>query len=195
MGFFVLIEGTYDTLRNRHPEGKPSGGNAILAFLTGLAVYQDYFASKEGNSDVSINQSVNETMRWYQSVETNFHISFFPDCQALIGSIWGDGGKSIECYSENDYEFYANPLTSSGAITREQFRELLQASRLCWKPITDVINGVRLLLDVFNDLNSTSFEGFYEPMDTIPDFEALLGPYARSRKGQALDLQEIRYVT
>ena len=43
-----------------------------------------------------------------------------------------------------------------------------------WKAIDEVTRGVRILLDAFRNSKVQPLEGFYEPENTIPDFEALL---------------------
>ena len=42
-----------------------------------------------------------------------------------------------------------------------------------WKPIGEVVRGVEMLLDLFKSKRIKSLSGFYEPENTIPDFEAL----------------------
>jgi len=165
MGFKVQIEADYrsEILQNIHPHGKPSGGKAILAFLTGLSGYTTPF--EEPN--------LMYVDKWYQNAEVITKQSFFPICHPILDCMWGDGGDATE-YEIYDYHFYLqrHQLTATN-FSEADFQEWIRLDRKRWESISDVIKGVQLLLKMFSNHQVEALEGFYAPTDTIPDFEAL----------------------
>jgi hypothetical protein len=88
--------------------------------------------------------------------------------------MWGDGGDPTE-YREDEYEFFRKRAPAVGDdFTEEMFVTMVRQSGEQWKPIGEVMRGVQLLLTVFEESTSEPLEGFYEPKDTIADFEALV---------------------
>lgn len=170
MGFSLLIQTGYggEALINRHPEGKPAGGGAVFEFLGGLQTLCDWTDNNSGYPDLK------SVVEWYRKLERSAGVSFFPACQTLLDCIWGDGGDLTE-YREDEYEFFKKRNTGVGdEFTEEMFQRMVRHSRESWKPIGDVIGGVRLLLNVFEHSKIEPLEGFYDPEYTKPDFEALL---------------------
>jgi hypothetical protein len=86
--------------------------------------------------------------------------------------MWGDGGDPIE-YKENELDYYQkrNPGTNMDKLS---FQKYIKESGERWKPIDQVINGARFLTELFSRNDIEHLEGFYEPENTIIDFEALL---------------------
>lgn len=168
MGFSVRIEADYgsEILSNWHPDGKQTDGKAVLAFLTGLDLFCGWSDDNYTEDDISKN-----IVYWYQLFERTAEVRLCASCRSLLDCMWGDGGDHTE-YHADDYEFYKY-RASYLQITQTQFQSWLQASEAHWKPINEVIDGVRLRLYVFRHAPIQSLEGFYVPEDTLPDFEAL----------------------
>lgn len=170
MGFSLQIQAEYggEILMNLHPEGKPSGGKAVFAFLSGL------YNHCEGMWDEEDDPLMRTIYEWYRGLEQSAGASFCPTCRALLDCMWGDGGDPTE-YREDEYEYYRKRCPNIGdSFTKEMFQEMLRQSRERWKPIGEVIRGVQWLVDLFERSKLEPLEGFYEPGDTKPDFEALL---------------------
>lgn len=169
MGFRVQIEADYlaEVLSNIHPDGKPSGGKAVLAFLAGL---EGYALSIRNPDDRCA--SLEDVDNWYRYVELQTGLSFFPTCQSLLDCMWGDGGDPM-VYREDEYAFYVHRCDGHPSMTEAQFVSMVRDYDKHWQSIADVIAGVQLLLKMFEDDRIESLEGFYVAEDTIPDFEAL----------------------
>jgi hypothetical protein len=170
MGFSVQIQAEYgaETLQNIHPDGRFTGGKAILAFLMGLHNYCNSFKAGQ-----EIYPGLEGVIEWYQQLDTYLSESLCTSCNSLLDCMWGNGGDSTE-YSENEYEFYKKRTAPGLEITEEQFHFMVHDSRQHWKPIEEVITGVQVLLNLFKSQSLEELEGFYDRQYTIPDFEALL---------------------
>lgn len=165
MGFRLTIEADYrsEVLQNIHPEGKDSGGKAVLSFIVGLS---NYLALERDDNLDDINQ-------WYKKSEQITGYDYAPLYQSLVDCMWGDGGDSTE-YQEEDYEFYLHRTNQKrGDFTQAQFRQFLTQYYERWQPIDKVIAGVDHLLQILVYPELEKLEGFYEPDATFSDFEAL----------------------
>lgn len=170
MGFRLQIQAEHgsEMLMNLHPEDKPSGGKAVLAFLIGLHNHCD---GLEIDEEDPIMQAIAE---WYRKLEQLAGGSFCPTCRALLDCMWADGGDPTE-YREDEYEFYRKRCPGVGDdFTEEDFQRRVRDSGERWKPISEVIAGVQLFLGVFERSDLETLDGFYEPEYTKSDFEALL---------------------
>jgi hypothetical protein len=170
MGFKVQIQADYgsEMLLNVYPRSKSAGGKAVLAFLGGLQTYCDW-----AEDDAQKYPELKAVVEWYRLLEQSAEVSFCPICQALLDCMWGDGGDPTE-YREDEYEFFRKRSPAVGDdFTEEKFKSWVRQSKERWKPIDDVMRGVQLLLEMFKNSTAQALEGFYEPEDTIPDFEAL----------------------
>jgi hypothetical protein len=170
MGFWLQIQADNgsEVLRNIHPDGG-IGGKAILAFLIGLS---NYTHRLEDKSDDSAELSLSYVYDWFSRVETIMGKTFLPRCEALLESMWGNGGDPTE-FREHEYAFFLHRNPSSRSMSESQFQELVRSNQARWQPIEDVLHGVELLLEMFRQPGIEPLEGFYAPEDTIPDFEAL----------------------
>jgi hypothetical protein len=179
MGFQIQIEADHGSVILTN---YPSGGKAVLAFLMGLNGYADSLESV----DYYQQSGLEEVGAWYQALEQSAGVPFFPTCRAVIDCMWGDGSDHYS-YREDDYDLYSR---HGASLTDEQFRLWVQQSETRWQPVGRVIEIVHLLLDVFERTSAEPLEGFYEPEDTIRDFEALLGnlELLASRKAQVVRL-------
>lgn len=168
MGFSLEIQADYGSVKlgNNHPEGKPSGGKAVFAFLGGL----DLLTTWEDDDSLE-HPSLRPVVAWYRALEKSAGVALFPTCQPLLDCMWGDGGDSTE-YGDDDFELFRE---NSGGfeITEEGFHELVRAGRERWRPIPQVAKAVALLLEIFGRVKIEPMDGWYVPEDTIPDFEAL----------------------
>ncbi len=167
MSFQLKIQADYgkEMLINVHPLGKPSSGKAVMAFLMGLVNYNEEINS---NNDDEPTKSI---LYWYQNLEQLAGESFKIIYKPLIDCMWGDGGDPIE-YKEDEFEYYQkrNPGTN---IDKVAFQKYIKESGERWKPIDQVIKGVRILTELFSRNDIEQLEGFYEPKNTFIDFEAL----------------------
>lgn len=170
MGFSVQIEADRgsEVLQNLHPDGKLTGGNAVFAFLMGLL---NYCSWKRDGADIY--PGLEPVIEWYQQLDDTLSEPLCGLCDALMDCMWGDGGDSTTYY-EDEYEFYKKRHLGVPSITEEQFRMMVREGDEHWKPIEDVLRGVQQLLNAFKSVTIKPLEGFYEPENTIPDFEALL---------------------
>jgi hypothetical protein len=88
--------------------------------------------------------------------------------------MWGDGGDPTE-YREDEFEFFRKRRPAGGDdLSEDMFQTMVRQSAEWWKPIDEVMRGVRLLIEVFESTEIEALEGFFEPDDTIPDLEALM---------------------
>jgi hypothetical protein len=170
MGFRLQIQADYggEMLVNVHPERKGSGGKAVLAFLIGL---HNHCAGEKFIEDGPIMQEVSE---WYRRLEQAYGSPFYSGCRSLLDCMWSDGGDQTE-YHEDEYEFFRKRSPGLGdGFTMSDFQKWVAESRERWKPISEVISGVRIILKVFTRSEVEPLDGFYEPQYTELDFEALL---------------------
>lgn len=170
MGFDLSIEADdgAEKLLNIHPAGYLSGGKAVFAFLSGLSLYCTVPPQSSTNS-------LQHVYTWYQQLDRLHQPPLCVGCRELLDSLWGDGGDETR-YNEDEYEFFRHRLQTSGSQppTEAEFLAMVRNSDQHWQPIGAVMSGVRTLLDRFRSDDPKSLEGFYQPDDTIPDFEALL---------------------
>jgi hypothetical protein len=169
MGFRVRIEADYggEMLQNLHPENKPSNGKAILAFLLGLENFCSWTDDKE--------KELKPIIDWYQKLDNASQSSLCTTCRPLLDCMWANGGD-LTSYHEDEWEFYKKryPSFTDSSFTEDMFKAMVRESQIRWKPIHEVINGVRYLLDLFKQSTPEPLEGFYDPNFSRFDFEALL---------------------
>jgi hypothetical protein len=111
-------------------------------------------------------------MRWYEKLEQAAEVELCRLAQPLLGCMWGDGGDHTE-YREDDYEFYLYRVGANTPMSEDEFITMLQLSIEHWKPLHEVRDAVKALLDIFQRISPDQLDGFYTPEYTIPDFEAL----------------------
>lgn len=158
MGFTVRIESNNgeEILSNY-----PSGGKAVLSFLTGLKVYCILVVEDEIRS-------------WYADLEQQSEDVFCTRCHELLKSMWGDGGDTT-VYRQDEWEVYKqrNPQMAS-MMTEESFKAMVTQYWEAFQPTEKVRDAIQFLLQLFKDKQPEALEGFYRAEDSIPDFEALL---------------------
>ncbi|HVU13777.1 MAG TPA: hypothetical protein VHD90_21015 [Phototrophicaceae bacterium] len=169
MGFFLQIQADHgsEMLRNVHPEGKASGGNALLGFLVGLQNYCTWEQEQAKEYPELV-----PAIAWFQQLEADAAEDLCDVCGALLDCMWGDGGDPTE-YHDDEYAFYSKRYSGAPALTEEQFKRIVWDAPQHWEPIEEVMKGVRLLLGLLQDPACEPLAGVYHPEDTIPDFEAL----------------------
>jgi hypothetical protein len=167
MVFWLQIQADHgsEMLQNIYPDGKRTGGNAVLAFLVGLETYSTWNETKQDSYP-----ELKAVVTWCRKLEILASASIFPICRALLDCDWSDCGDPTR-WREDEYEFYKHRM-GDNLTTEEQFLAMVRDYDKHWQPIDKVMQGVRLLLDMFNRVNIEPLEGFYVPEDTIPDFEA-----------------------
>src|SRR4030042_3915918 len=101
MGLRLEIQADHgiELLSNVHPEGKPSGGKAVLALLIGLCNYCDDI--KYSNDD----KMMVNIFFWYKKLDQLTGGIIKEECRPLLDCMWGDGGDPTE-YQEDEYELY-----------------------------------------------------------------------------------------
>ncbi len=167
MGFWLRIESdSGEILKNKYPGRDQIGGKAILSFLTGLSLFCDLAENKYENDPL-----MQAVKNWYRTLEIITNNKLCTVCRPLLECIWADQGEFIE-YREDEYTFYLH-RNLGFHFTEVEFRQIVHDSKVSWKPIDEVLEGVQFLLNTFQNPSLITFEGNYEPEHTIPDFEAL----------------------
>lgn len=169
MGFSLRIEtSSGEALQNIHLRGELTGGSTVFAFLMGLLTYCDW-----DRTDDTGKSSLQHVFDWYQRLDKLMLNTLCITCQALMASIWGDGGDPTE-YREDEYGFYLHRNANSGTkLSEAEFQAMVLTYDRAYQPIEDVLAGVQTLLGAFTENAIEPLEGFYVSESTIQDFEAL----------------------
>lgn len=143
MGFALLIETGLDRLACIHPdENGAIYGNALLSLLTELLIYE-----KQRSEPPLSDEHTDNAHKWWLRFETLTEKTIFPECKALVRSMWSGGSELIQ-YTEHDYECYKS-RNAPPHPTEEQFIKMIRYLKQCWQPIKEVQIGVRHLLHMF----------------------------------------------